>query len=106
MVPTITHSFVVIGPICSSFFVAKAGASGVSFTSGGNSLYRIYGVARSETIAGKLAALNHDTHGLEILTPSSSASFRHNRFCAAAVRKSALELQAACHAPKKNSDGS
>lgn len=56
-------------------------------------------MARRETIAGRLAALNHDTHGLEIITPSSSANLRHKRFCAAAVRKRALELQAACHAP-------
>ena len=71
------------------------GASGVSFVSGGKILYSRYGVASRETIAGKLAALNHDTHGFEIITPSSSASFKHNKFCAAAVRNRALELPAA-----------
>jgi hypothetical protein len=35
IVATITHSFRVTGPILSSFFAAKAGASGVSLISGG-----------------------------------------------------------------------
>ena len=35
MVPTMIHSFLVTGPIVSSFFAATAGASGVSFVSGG-----------------------------------------------------------------------
>ena len=61
-------------------------------------MYSKYGVARRETIAGKLAALNHVTHGFAIITPSSSARFKHNRFCAPAVRNKALELLAACQA--------
>lgn len=85
-----------------SFSAANAGASGVSFVSGGKILYSKYGVARRETIAGKLAALNHDTHGFATITPSSCASFKHNRFCAAAVRKRALELPDACQATESN----
>lgn len=96
IVPIITHSFLVTGPMRSSFSAANAGASGVSFVSGGNILYSKYGVASREAMAGKLAALNHATHGFATIIPSSSASFKHNKFCAAAVRKSALELPAAC----------
>ena len=62
MVPIITHSFFVTGPICSSFCVAMAGASGVSLISGGKSLNRIKGVAKREINAGKLAAFNQETH--------------------------------------------
>lgn len=51
-------------------------------------------MAIRDTRAGRLAALNQKSHGLAILTPSSSANFRHNRFCAAAVRYNALELPA------------
>lgn len=79
-VPTIIHSFFVTGPISSSFFAAMAGASGVSLISGGWSLYKTYGVAIRETSAGKLAALNQESHGFAIITPSSSASLRHKRF--------------------------
>jgi hypothetical protein len=111
IVPIITHSFLVTGPMRFSFSAANAGASGVSFISGGKILYSKYGVASKDTIAGKLAALNQDTHGLATIIPSSSASFKHNRFCAAAVRKRALELLAACQgiesklvAPKEISD--
>ena len=53
-------------------------------------------------MAGKLATLNHDIHGLAILTPASSANFKHKRFCAAAVRKRALELPDACQAAETN----
>jgi len=62
----------------------------------GKILYSRYGVTSKDKIAGKLAALNHDTHGFVIITPSSSANFKHNKFCAAAVRNKALELPAAC----------
>jgi len=98
IVPIITHSLLVTGPMRFSFSSASAGASGVSFVSGGKILYSKYGVASRETRAGKLAALNHDTHGFAMITPSSSASFKHNRFCAAAVRNKALELPLACQA--------
>lgn len=60
--------------------MAIAGASGVSLVSGGKILYRIYGVARSEIIAGKLAILNQETHGFPITTPSPSASLRQSKF--------------------------
>lgn len=83
-------------PICFNFSTAKAGASGVFFISGGKILYRKYWVAIREARAGRLADLNQETQGLATLIPSSSANFRHNRFWAAAVRKSALELQADC----------
>ena len=96
IVPIITHSFFVTGPMSFSFSAANAGASGVSFVSGGKILYSRYGVTSKDKIAGKLAALNHDTHGFVIITPSSSANFKHNKFCAAAVRNKALELPAAC----------
>lgn len=43
-------------------------------------MYKTSGVTRSAIIAGKLAALNHVTQGLEITTPSSSANLRHSRF--------------------------
>ena len=85
-----------------SFSAANAGASGVSFISGGKILYSKYGVASRDTIAGKLAAWNHDTHGFATTIPSSSASFKHNRFCAAAVRKRALELLPACQETKEH----
>ena len=101
IVPIIIHSFLVTGPIFFSFSAAKAGASGVSLTSGGYSLHRISGVRKSATSAGRLAILNQVTHGEAIFTPSSSANLRHSRFWAAAVRKRALELPADCHAHKK-----
>nr|GMC89662.1 hypothetical protein VITISV_043636 [Ipomoea batatas] len=63
-------------PIRSNFFAAIAGASGVSLVSGGYNLYKINGVAKRATNAGKLAALNQETHGDETTTPSSSASLR------------------------------
>lgn len=80
IVPTMVHSFLVTGPILSSFLAAIAGASGVSLISGGYSLYNISGVARRETMAGKLAALNQETQGLLMITPSASASLRQRRF--------------------------
>jgi hypothetical protein len=68
----------------------------VFLLSGGKILYRIRGPVRSAASAGTLAALNHSIHGPGTFTPSSPASFIHSRFCAAAVRKRALELPAAC----------
>lgn len=65
--------------------------------SGGKSLYTIKGVNTREPTAGKHEALNQETHGLLIFTPKLSASFIHNMFCAAAVKKSALELLDDCH---------
>jgi hypothetical protein len=79
------------------FSSASSRASGASFVSGGKSLSK-YGVAIRETKAGKLAALSHDTHGFAMITPNSSASFKHDKFCAAAVRNKALELPVACQA--------
>jgi hypothetical protein len=76
--------------------VAIPGASGVFLLSGGKILYRIRGPVRSAANAGTLAALNHSIQGPGTFTPSSPASFIHSRFCAAAVRKRALELPAAC----------
>ena len=49
------------------------------------------GVTSRPTSAGASAAVNQVTHGDAMATPSSDASFMHSRFCAAAVRKSALE---------------
>lgn len=98
MVPSIIHSFLVTGPICSSLLVAMTGASGVCFVSGGKILYTINGVTRSDAIAGKLAALNQVIHLTGTLTPRLSANLIHNRFWAAAVRKRALELLDDCQA--------
>lgn len=75
-----THSFLVTGPIASNFFVAMAGASGVFLVSGGNSLYKIAGVVKRQMMAGTLAILAQVSQGLDIWTPSSSASLRHNKF--------------------------
>jgi hypothetical protein len=97
-----THSFLVTGPMFFNFSAANAGASGVSLISGGNILYNRYGVTKRPTIAGKLATFNHNIHGFPSLTPISSANFRHNRFCAAAVKKRALELPDDCQAPETN----
>lgn len=82
--------------LTSNRFVAIPGASGVFLLSGGKILYRIRGPVRSAASAGTLAALNHSIQGPGTFTPSSPASFIHSRFCAAAVRKRALELPAAC----------
>lgn len=75
-----SHSFLVTGPMSSNLFAAIAGASGVSLISGGQRLYSIKGEAIRETKAGKLAASNQESHGLEIMTPTSSASLRHSKF--------------------------
>lgn len=57
-----------------------AGASGVSLVSGGYNLYKTRGVAKRQAIAGKLAALNHVTQGLDTITPISSANLRQSKF--------------------------
>lgn len=80
IVATITHSFLVTGPICSSLFVAIKGASGVRLVSGGKILYTINGVAKRDTSAGKQAALNQVIHGIATLTPSPSANLMHSKF--------------------------
>ena len=56
-----------------------------------HALYMMSGVASRPTSAGASAAVNQVTHGDAMATPSSDASFMHSRFCAAAVRNSALE---------------
>lgn len=52
-------------------------------------LYIMKGVTSSPTRAGAKAPFSHVTHGDAMTTPISVASFRHSRFCAAAVRKRA-----------------
>jgi len=69
---------------------------------GGKYFVNQKGVTKSPRSAGTLAALNQVIHGFPILTPISSANFRHNRFCAAAVKKRALELAAACQSSIRN----
>lgn len=49
------------------------------------------GVTSMPTRAGARAPLTHVTQGEEMTTPISVASFKHNRFCAAAVRNKAEE---------------
>lgn len=52
-------------------------------------MYMIKGVTSSPSRAGAKAPFSHVTHGEEMTTPISVASFRHSRFCAAAVRNRA-----------------
>ncbi len=54
-------------------------------------LYMSKGVTSMPTRAGARAPLTHVTQGDEMTTPISVASFKHNRFCAAAVRNNAEE---------------
>lgn len=49
------------------------------------------GVTSMPTRAGARAPLTQVTQGEEMTTPISVASFRHSRFCAAAVRNRAEE---------------
>lgn len=58
------------------------------------------GVQRRDTNAGTLATLNQVIHGFEITTPTSLASLRHSKFCAADVRRIAPEAPEHCHQRK------
>lgn len=64
----------------------RAGMSGQEQT-----LKMMRGVMRRPTRAGPRAPLSHVTQGLLMATPISEASFRHNKFWAAAVKNIAEE---------------
>jgi hypothetical protein len=92
IVPNMIFSFLLIGPILSKRFAAKAGASGVDLISGGKILYIIIGVRAKLINAGTTAALNQVTQAEGIITPISVAILRQSKFCAAAVKNIAEEL--------------
>mmetsp|Transcript_10644 Transcript_10644/g.28179 ORF Transcript_10644/g.28179 Transcript_10644/m.28179 type:complete len:224 (-) Transcript_10644:488-1159(-) len=84
-----------IGPISSSFLLASLGASGVSLTSGGSTLYTRRGVRTMAVSAGTQVALSHAMNGLLMTYPACAASFRARRFCAAPNSQSEEEFPVA-----------
>ena len=72
------------------------GASGVSLISGGATRYMMSGVTSRPSAAGTTAALNQVSQAEGTAAPTSTASFMHSRFCAAAVRNIALLLTLPC----------
>ena len=91
MVITTANSSCDNGPSFFNFSFAIAGASGVSWISGGKSLYTNSGVKIKPRMPGTQAALNHVIHGFAMTIPNPAANFKDSKFCAAAVMHKADE---------------
>ncbi|MFS7989308.1 hypothetical protein Hanom_Chr11g01045211 [Helianthus anomalus] len=89
-VPAIITSFLVIGPIFSNFSLASLGASGLLFTDGGYTTYKISGTTINETIPGTIAATAQSVHPIVCLIVLN-VKFALNGFAAITV-KNILEL--------------